>query len=65
MEANEIFTHAGGQTYHAIPCLNDNSTWIDGLEAIALENLQGWDLQLTTDAVLAQRAENVRKVSQA
>ena len=65
MEANEIFTHAGGQTYHAIPCLNDNSAWIDGLEAIALQNLQGWDLQLTTDADLAQRAENVRKVSQA
>jgi ferrochelatase len=63
MEAQEIFHHAGGQTYHAIPCLNESSAWIDALEVIALENLQGWDLKLTSEEVLARRAEIVSRVS--
>lgn len=62
MEGKEIFTHAGGKTYHAIPCLNDNPVWIDALEEIAKENLQGWDLSLTSAADLVERSQLVARI---
>ena len=62
MEGCEIFKHAGGQTYHAIPCLNENPAWIEAMKLIAEENLEGWDLNLTSAAELVQRAELVAKV---
>ena len=65
MEGREIFTHAGGKVYHAIPCLNENPAWIDALQVIAQENLQGWDLELTTAAELVQRSQLVAKVKAA
>ena len=29
MEAREEFLEAGGETFHYIPCLNDNDEWAD------------------------------------
>ena len=55
MEGKEIFTHAGGQTYHVIPCLNDHETWIDGLHNIVLENIGGWQTQVPSAAEIADR----------
>ncbi|SFN81905.1 ferrochelatase [Nitrosospira briensis] len=42
MEGKAIFTQAGGQEFHYIPCLNERDDWIQALADIALANLQGW-----------------------
>ena len=57
MEGCEIFQHAGGQQYHAIPCLNGHQAWIDALKTMSLENLGGWNLELQTQEELKQRQE--------
>lgn len=62
IEGSEIFKHAGGGEYHAIPCLNENPIWIKALSEIALENLHGWNLQLKTPDELMQRQEYVTAV---
>ena len=49
MEAREAFMHAGGQSFHYIPCLNDQEVWVKGLSDIALQHLAGWST-LATDA---------------
>ena len=41
-EARAAFLDAGGKTFHYIPCLNDEPTWIEALAAIAQQHLQGW-----------------------
>ena len=38
----EQFRHAGGQSFHRIPCLNEHSAWIDAMTAIARRELEGW-----------------------
>ena len=35
MEGREIFQHAGGGAYRALPCLNEHPAWIRALAAIA------------------------------
>jgi len=57
MEGKEIFTHAGGQAYNVIPCLNDQETWLDGLHTIALENIAGWQTQVPSELEIANRIE--------
>ncbi|RYX95974.1 MAG: ferrochelatase [Comamonadaceae bacterium] len=42
MEAREAFTHAGGEYFSYIPCLNDSHEWIAALAAIAQQHLSGW-----------------------
>ena len=42
MEAREAFLHAGGQSFHYIPCLNDSPQWIQALTELAERHLQGW-----------------------
>ncbi|MBX3629461.1 MAG: ferrochelatase [Nitrosomonas sp.] len=42
IEGKKIFTEAGGNDYHYIPCLNERSDWIAALADIAQSNLQGW-----------------------
>ena len=41
-EIREAFEHAGGESFTYIPCLNDDTTHMDALAAIASENLRGW-----------------------
>jgi protoporphyrin/coproporphyrin ferrochelatase len=41
-EAREVFQHAGGESLHACPCLNDHPAWIDAMRAIIQEEGQGW-----------------------
>ena len=55
MEGKEIFTHAGGQAYNVIPCLNDQATWLDALQTIVLENIGGWQTQVPSDSEIADR----------
>lgn len=42
IEGKKIFTEAGGQGYHYIPCLNERTDWIAALADIVETNLQGW-----------------------
>ena len=48
MEGRDIFLQAGGQEYHAIPCLNEHPAWIKALGDIVTTHLQGWTEPLTT-----------------
>ncbi len=41
-ESRETFQHAGGETLHACPCLNDHPAWIDAIETIVREESAGW-----------------------
>ncbi|WP_307689209.1 ferrochelatase [Variovorax ginsengisoli] len=60
MEGREAFLHAGGKTFHFIPCMNDSAVWIDAMTGLAERHLAGWDTQAsnappTVDGALAQR----------
>jgi ferrochelatase len=43
MMCREAFIHHGGETFHAIPCLNTCPEWIDALAAIIRRHLAGWE----------------------
>jgi len=45
MEGREAFLHAGGKSFHYIPCLNESSQWIEALAGIAEKHMQGWPTQ--------------------
>ena len=45
MEGREAFLHAGGKSFHYIPCLNESSQWIEALTGIAEKHMQGWPTQ--------------------
>jgi len=42
MENAEIFRHAGGENFAAIPCLNDGAEGMAVIRDIALRELKGW-----------------------
>jgi ferrochelatase len=42
VENAEIFHHAGGDKFHAVPCLNDSDEGMDVLEAVVRRELGGW-----------------------
>jgi ferrochelatase len=42
---------AGGQTFHYIPCLNDDPEWITALCNLSERHLQGWDTRLAPDTI--------------
>ena len=41
-ENAEIFHHAGGQNFAAIPCLNDSEEGMDVIRQLVMRELQGW-----------------------
>ena len=41
-ENAEIFEHAGGEQFAAIPCLNDSDPGMDVIRQLVLRELQGW-----------------------
>jgi ferrochelatase len=41
-ENAEIFRHAGGEQFAAIPCLNDSESGMDVIRQLVLRELQGW-----------------------
>ena len=66
MEARDAFLKAGGQTFHYIPCLNDQHEWMLALSQIAIRHLQGWDTQTArTDATLLAQREQQQRLAQA
>jgi len=42
MENAEIFKHAGGENFAAIPCLNDSSAGMAVIRDVVLRELKGW-----------------------
>ncbi len=49
-EAREAFLHAGGQSFHYIPCLNDSADWITALGRLSEQHLGGWPTRQAPDA---------------
>lgn len=49
MEGRAAFLGAGGQTFHYIPCLNDDPQWITALCELTQQHLAGWPTQLAPD----------------
>ena len=41
-ENAEIFKHAGGENFAAIPCLNDSDAGMDVIRQLVMRELQGW-----------------------
>ena len=66
MEAREAFLKAGGDSFHYIPCLNDQQEWIAALSQIAIRHLQGWDTQTaSSDAVVLAQQQQQKRLAQA
>ena len=61
MEARHAFLEAGGQTFHYIPCLNDDAAWISALGELSQQHLAGWPTLAAPDeqALATSRAEAV------
>lgn len=58
VEARDAFLGAGGETFHYLPCLNDQHEWILALTDIVQNHLQGWDtLDAPDPAALAGQRE--------
>jgi ferrochelatase len=55
-EARDAFLHAGGQSFHYIPCLNDSSEWIAALGRLSQQHLAGWPTQQAAEAQAPARA---------
>lgn len=53
-EAQEAYLHAGGETFHYIPCLNDGDIWINGMHALCQSHMSGWAMQAADPQQLAQ-----------
>ncbi|SHI34286.1 ferrochelatase [Cruoricaptor ignavus] len=43
-EGRETFLHSGGKEFHYLPCLNDEERWIDVIETLCREKLDGFYL---------------------
>lgn len=59
IEGQQAFLTAGGREFHAIPCLNESSSWLHALAQIAEENLLGWPTMVTDKKVLAARTASL------
>ncbi|MEC5395963.1 ferrochelatase [Bergeyella sp. RCAD1439] len=44
VEGKEAFLHAGGETFHYIPCLNDEDRWIEVIRQLCEEKLKDFYL---------------------
>ena len=53
-EAQEAYLHAGGETFHYIPCLNNSDTWANGMRELCLSHMGGWPMQATDPQQLAK-----------
>ncbi len=53
-EAQEAYLHAGGETFHYIPCLNDSDTWVNGMHELCLSHMGGWPMLAADPPQLAK-----------
>jgi len=55
-EVREAFLHAGGESFHYIPCLNDSAPWMSALTDLCEQHMQGWPTRAAPDAAASQAA---------
>jgi len=60
-EVRDAFLAAGGETFHYVPCLNDDAGWMAALASLAEQHMGGWDTRTPTDplGLTAQRERAV------
>jgi ferrochelatase len=56
-EAQEAFVHAGGQTFHYIPCLNTQASWIEALHSLTMKHMAHWPVNGVDEVALARSKE--------
>lgn len=57
MEARQDFLAAGGQSFHYIPCLNEDPRWITAMATLVESHTGGWPLSGAAEALAARRAD--------
>ena len=60
MECREAFLHAGGERFGYIPCLNEDSAWIDALAQLSIRHMGHWLAQTCDPAELALQQQRAR-----
>jgi ferrochelatase len=68
MEGKQAFLSHGGESFHYIPCLNDNPAWLKALSSLCEQHLQGWPTQAAEqpgEADLARTKERARSLGSA
>ncbi|MGL4406908.1 MAG: ferrochelatase [Zoogloea sp.] len=60
MECREAFLHAGGERFGYIPCLNEDSAWIDALAQLSIRHMGHWLAQTSDPAELALQQQRAR-----
>jgi ferrochelatase len=68
MEGKQAFLSNGGESFHYIPCLNDNPAWLKALSSLCEQHLQGWPTQAAGqpgEADLAKTKERARSLGSA
>jgi ferrochelatase len=68
MEGKQAFLSNGGESFHYIPCLNDNPAWLKALSGLCEQHLQGWPTQASEqagEAALAKTKERARSLGSA
>lgn len=63
MEARTAFLQAGGESFHYIPCLNDQHEWIAALSHIAIRHLQGWETHRQPDSASMALQQHLAKAA--
>jgi len=60
-EVRDAFLAAGGETFHYVPCLNDDAGWMAALASLAEQHMGGWDTRALADplGLTAQRERAV------
>jgi protoporphyrin/coproporphyrin ferrochelatase len=58
MEGKHAFIGAGGQSFHYIPCLNDDPMWVEGMAKIIETHCMGWPTSSPTSNEQQQSREN-------
>ncbi len=52
--------HAGGERFGYIPCLNEDSAWIDALAQLSIRHMGHWLAQTSDPAELALQQQRAR-----
>lgn len=53
-EAQEAYLHAGGKTFHYIPCLNNQTSWIEALHRLCMNHMANWPVNGIDQAALTR-----------
>lgn len=60
-EARAAYLAQGGESFHYIPCLNDQPAWIRTLVGVVQRHMQGWDTHAAVAADAAEMALQLRR----